>query len=77
MFDWLGQSTASEFRFEMGNGALMSHGSRQLTAWVPDQQRTSPGGRNSGNRPSPRYRVFPIHRTSPITSDPCHRTGAD
>ena len=37
MIDCLGQLTASGSRFETGSGALMSHGSRQLAAWVPDQ----------------------------------------
>ena len=77
MIDWLGQSMASRSRFETGRGALMSLGSRQLAAWVPDRQRTTPGRSHSGNRPSPRYRDLPIQRTSPITSGPCHRTGAD
>ena len=76
MIDWLGQSIAQRSRFETGSGALMSHRPRQLTAWVPDRQRTSPGRSHSGNRPSPRYRVLPIQRTSPITPALCHRTGA-
>ena len=67
----------------------VSPGSRRhstgATSWRWDACQALRGpGRGAGRRRSPsetrvvpRYRVFPIQRTSPITSDPCHWTGAD